>query len=195
MQENSYKEEMMFRNFIGKNTLPAINRSRIVQAKRLSLLLAVSGLGIAMGCSSPRYKSNISSGIDQRIVYERGMDLASLMLERIEQAERGLEVRVRMNDLDEAYRPLQTWLAGIRDTGGEVDDRKGILKKYPVLQREGAPDKLAKFKNRVADKTEGLFNATAKNRREYFVKRYNLVLREEKQNLLFVFLPRGKLTK
>lgn len=160
-----------------------------------NLFLAMIFLAILAGCSSPRYKSNISSGIDQKIAYERGMDLEALILERIEKAERGLEVRVQVNDLDEAYRPLQKWIAEIKDAGGEVDDRKKMIEKYPLLQRDGAPDDLKKLKNKIADKTEGLFNATAKNRRVHFARRFNLVLREEKQNLLFVFLPRGNLVK
>ncbi|MFQ5629160.1 MAG: hypothetical protein ACE5I1_10405 [bacterium] len=123
------------------------------------------------------------------------MDLDALILERIEKAERGLEVNVPVDDLNEAYRPLQKWIADIKDTDGEVDDKKRIIEKHSVLQREGAPDDLTKLKNRIVDKTESIFNSKARNRRLYFAKRYNLILREEKQNLLFVFLPRGDLGK
>lgn len=160
-----------------------------------NIIFATLFLAILTDCSNPRYKSNISSGIDQKIAYERGMDLEVLILERLEKAERGLEVRVQADDIDEAYRPLQKWIAEIKDAEGEVDDRKKIIEKYPLLQRDGAPDDLKKLKNKIVDKTEGLFNATALNRRLYLAKRFNLVLREEKQNLLFVFLPRGNLTQ
>lgn len=174
--------------FVGES---AHKYCKAVKYRFLLLIL----LHIFFGCSSPRYKSNISSGIDQQIVYERGMDLGALILERIEQAERGLEVRIPVDEINQAYRPLQKWIAGIKDTDGEVRDRKKVIDKYPVLQREGAPDDLAKIRNKIADKTEGIFNATARNRRLHFAKRFNLVLREEKQNLLFVFLPRGNLAK
>lgn len=160
---------------------------------RTALLAFVSFAVILAGCSNPRYRSNVSTGIDQKIEYERGMDLEALIQQRLEKAERGLEVMVSSEDLDAAYRPLQKWIAEIKDAEGTLKDPQDLMSRYPLLQREGAPDELAKLKNKIADRTEGLFNATERNRRLLLAKQFNMTLREEKQNLLFLFLHRGNL--
>lgn len=157
------------------------------------LLLLIGAVLLFMACSSPRYKSDSAVGIDQKIAYERGMDLEALIQARLEKAERGLEVTVLIDNLNAAYRPLQKWIAEIKDTEGTVSDPQKVLERYPVLQREGAPDELTRLKNKIADKTEGLFNATERNRRTLLAQKFNLTLREEKQNILFLFLHRGKL--
>ena len=78
---------------------------RVLARPMLWLLLTV----LTVGCSNPRYRSDVSVGIDQRIAFERGMDLEALILQRLEEAERGLEVRVAVTDLGEANQALQNW--------------------------------------------------------------------------------------
>lgn len=141
-------------------------------------------------CSSPRYRSDVRVAADQQLTFEKGMDLEALIFERLEKASRGLEVQVRISDLEAAYRPLQKWIAEIKDAGSEFTDQKKLLEKYPILTREGAPDELSRLRNRIADKTEDIFNTRSKNRRTFLARRYNLVLDEHNDVLVFVFLAR-----
>ncbi len=143
-------------------------------------------------CASPRYNNNYGYSIDQSLEYRPGLKFEEAILRKMEEAKRGVEIIIHAGYLNEAYRPLQRWIVDIQNTDGRIDDPDNVMRKYPLLQPGNAKSGFDKFKDNIANKTEGVFKSGSRNKRLAYAQRHRIAIREKGDTLLFYFVPRGK---